>query len=961
MQLTPLVSEAQIYDITENYLQNARFDASFDYTIESTTNVRNSVKDISGWNKNTTASTSAVAATFQYGTQATISGKQVPSVGYDETADGGCLALWATTYKQLIYLQNVQLPAGNYQVVYAYYNFNDEATSGTSLFGWVPSEGDAQLSTLQAFEQGKWLTDTISFNLKETTRGAIQIGIKSDSGKSYAMIAIDFIKLLRDTPYGDIDITGEKPTVITDMRFARGATMAFGRMTASLTDGGTITESGFCYSENPEPTIDDFTTTTTLNNNGDIYWLKNLKPATKYFMRAYAKTSGRNIGYGDVIKFYTIPKGQISFSMRTSGDAHSERIKAAAQTAIDWWNNLTEMKGFSTSIGYNSGTPTAECSYGGWMSVGSNSSYQRAGTIMHEMLHGCGVIPWADTEWAKFDLRSGTSNAAGFTTGSGLWLGDRVTEVLRFWDNSTTSQLNGDYQHMWPYGINGASEDNGSDVLYIGTSLICQALGEDGLQHTNSLFAEPYYAFNQEDTVKYYIKNENLERGLYSAYLIPTKDGKLVWRDINMEEASANDSTAWYITFTPNNQYYQFRNAATGQYLTYASGLKMATRSSLSSNEDFHIMKGRVNVVSGNKKLRGYWIIHPTNSWTPPCMQANASGTISTATFNISNKATSQRWLIMTADEMAEFDKTALKAIRQKTADALKYIKALAQVPHSEIENGADQTFSEELTRIEQLLNTATNTSELLPLVDEANQAAYIFLSSVTPTDIEQPFDLTYLIQNPGMDSTDGWQGTPTLSYSCAEYYQSAFNFYQIVNQLPSGTYQCCMQGFQRPGTSADSYNSFNDGTNNVNAYLYAGNESQLIKHIAADAQSAMLGGKESSVGTNLYMPNDMHSASIYFAKNLYENKVVTSIDDTEHSLRIGLRCSSMPSYYWCIFDNFRLYFYGTISSEQLSGIIESKMENSTIQQTYFDLQGRRVTSPSRGLYIINGKKLVLK
>ena len=80
-----------------------------------------------------------------------------------------------------------------------------------------------------------------------------------------------------------------------------------------------------------------------------------------------------------------------------------------------------------------------------------------------------------------------------------------MTAVVRFLDNNTTGTLNGDYQHMWPYGINGANEDNGSDILYIGNSLICQALGEDGLQHTSKEFAQPYYALNQEDNIKYYI------------------------------------------------------------------------------------------------------------------------------------------------------------------------------------------------------------------------------------------------------------------------------------------------------------------------------------------------------------------------------------------------------------------------------------------------------------------------
>ena len=72
---------------------------------------------------------------------------------------------------------------------------------------------------------------------------------------------------------------------------------------------------------------------------------------------------------------------------------------------------------------------------------------------------------------------------------------------------------------MWPYGINGAHEDTGSEVLYIGNGLITQALGEDGLPPTGG-FATPAYVFEQEDHVKYYLKNEDETAGLYTSYLV---------------------------------------------------------------------------------------------------------------------------------------------------------------------------------------------------------------------------------------------------------------------------------------------------------------------------------------------------------------------------------------------------------------------------------------------------------
>ena len=1021
---------AQDNDVTPFYLNNSGFDSDFDYTIDDTGNVAQEILDVKGWTKNITANYT-ITGVYQIGTKKTFNGANIPSVGQDGTTNGGVLALSTGWEQSMLFYQEVELPAGNYALVSAFYNSGDKE-AGRSRVAWIPSGKQGALSGLTSFPIGRWFTDTIRFELTESTKGKIQIGFYANASQgsaNFAKLCLDFVKLLRDTPIGAADMdayknrlrdaiteanalygdgtgngavalqaaieaaeaviadadatkesvdqavdllakatdtylwanpTGSMPVVTTDPRFARGATMAFGRMSYSGVKANEVTEAGFCWSENAEPTINDERTTKCLSNNGNIYWLRDLKPATRYYMRPYVITKGRQVGYGDVIKVYTIPKGQITFNLRSSNDAAADaRIKAASETAINWWNNLTEMKGFAPNIGYESGTPTADCSYGGWMRVGSNQSYQRPGTIMHEMLHGCGVIPWADTEWSRFNLRSGTSNAAGYATGSGLWLGDRVTAVLRFWDNNTTSQLNGDYQHMWPYGINGASEDNGSDVLYIGNSLVCQALGEDGLQHTNSLFAEPYYSFNQEDDIKYYIKNEDAEHGLYTSLLIPQANGTLTWRAMTANEAAANDSCAWYITFTPSNQYYQLRNAATGQYMTtLSSAIRTAPRTAPTANENFHLMPGRVDV--GESGLRGYWIIHPTGNWTPSCLQAEANGSTSAAVFDIANAATTQRWLILSAEEIHSLSDNMLVEMKNHVSKKLEQVKALADVPHSEDEAGTDDAFDNALSDIGQRLNSAGSTTDLQNLLDELDKAAFDFLANATPTDMSQPFDLTYLITNPDMQSTDGWSDSPTINYSCAEYYEKTFDFNQTVKNLPAGTYQMHVQGFQRPGKAEECSSRV------TTANIYAGAKSARLAHITVDAQNSKLGGNESSVGGK-YFPNNMQAASIYFGKGLYENSLTTQVGMDGGQLKMGIRSTSMQSYYWCIFDNFRLFYFGSLTPNEVDGIITPIITYETAtKQGIYSLDGQKLRDKASqlrelpaGIYIINGKKVV--
>ena len=736
----------------------------------------------------------------------------------------------------------------------------------------------------------------------------------------------------------------QAPKVITDTRYVRGATMAFGRIkSATAESGSTISKRGFCLSEKPNPTVDDTVSTKQLTNNGTIYYFEGLKPATKYYMRAYATNNSGETGYGEVIKFYTIPKGNVTFTLRNSGDAATQnRIKTAAEKACEYYNNMT-----STSrrfnIGYAAGTQTADCNYQSepWMNVGPNQSYQKTGTIMHEMMHGMGLMNYS-TQWCQGNLRSGN--------GTGTWTGDRVTEALTFWENKATT-LNGDNVHMWPYGINGAHEDSGSTLLYLGNAMICQALGEDGLEHNETRHADPYYSLEQEDDVKYYLKNESPERGLYTSFLKPTSTGALKWVAMSAEEAAANDSTAWYITFTPDNQYYQFRNAATGQYLTYSNGIKTLTKTKLTANDNWHLMKGRVD-VNGQ---RGYWVIHPESNWTPHCLQANANGNTATAIFNIANTATTQRWLILTLDAVKACEKQAILLMKQEVEKILQQAKNLAEVPHTCTDSSIDEILQTTLESIEQRLASATSATELSTLAEETRKAINDFLSAgVTPVDT--PFDLTYMMENPTIDeNTSGWSTAATVNFGCGEFYEKNFDFSQTVKSLPAGTYAFCAQGFQRPGPYASS------ASVSVNATIYAGTSSEKLAHIKSDAQSKKVGVGDEKTMAGKFVPNNMQAASAYFKKGYYENQVIGSVSANGGSLKIGIKSTSMPSNYWVIFDNFRLYFYGGKTAEEITAIVPIQQPASTRPSTVYDMQGRKVVNPSKGIYIINGKKVIIK
>ena len=461
--------------------------------------------------------------------------------------------------------------------------------------------------------------------------------------------------------------------VKTNKVWLSGATHIYGRMTVSGITSSNIKEKGFCYSSvNQMPTVEDGTSKIYLSNQGEIYNISKLEPATVYYIRAYVKQTSGDVVYGDPVKAITRPKGGVTYNINDGFPSDAlTRVQSAAKEAIDLWNEYTGIHGLHITINYGAQTQTADCSYGGWMRIGPNASYQKTGTLLHEMLHAIGV--GTHGTWQNSFLRSNTT--------SGYWLGVRATRALRFLDNSTTVRLNGDGTHMWPYGVNGAHEDNGTQILYVGNSLLAEALGEDGLAPTSSQFATPAYVFEQDDQQKYYLKNEGY--GLGSKFLRVDKSGNLQWMAMSDEDATTNDSVAWNITFDPATCYYSLKNVATGKYLSYNStgtnGIKTKDVTELTDRERFHFLPSSVEVDEVGGEMRtGYWIAHVQNN-SAYCLTAQKTNATTSTSLKFSQEAGDQRWLILTADEAKELSQN----YRNGVADELNaQIKELNKILH---------------------------------------------------------------------------------------------------------------------------------------------------------------------------------------------------------------------------------------------------------------------------------------
>ena len=751
-------------------------------------------------------------------------------------------------------------------------------------------------------------------------------------------------------------------TVTTNKVWLSGATHIFGRMTVSGITSSSIKEQGFCYSStNKVPTIDDATCKTYLTNNGNIYNMSSLTPSTVYYIRAYVKKTGGTIVYGDPVKAITRPVGGVSYGIRDGfPDDALVRIKSASKQAIDLWNEYPGIQGVYVNFGYGADTPTADCSYGGWMRVGPNTGNQKTGTLLHEMLHAIGVGTIATWYGPNSFLRE---------TGSrGYWLGVRATRAVRFWDNSSTEKLNGDVTHMWPYGINGAHEDLGTDILYIGNSVLAEALGEDGLAPTSSQFAIPAYVFEQDDEQKYYLKNEGYSTA--SKFLRIDKNGNLQWIAMSAEEATANDSAAWNITFDPVTCYYSLKNVATGRYMSYKSsgalnGITTKVVSEVTAKERFHFLPSPVEVekVDG-KAVTGYWIGYVQNN-SVNCLLAQTSNSIKSATLNFSADASAQRWLVLTADESKKLENAYRETAAADFSALLTKAEALLEVPHQETVEGTDATFKETLDNMNTLVESGS-VDELTQAETDLLKAVRTFLEGGQATSADKPFDISFMIQNAGMDALDGWTGTPTLNYSCAEYYQSNVDFSQKLSSMPKGVYELKVQAFQRPGAIATVNTDYAAGSDKVDTYIYVGNTNnkQNICNIMADAQTKKLGvGTEVAAGTK-YVPDNMQASAKYFAEGFYEN-TVKATTKYKATLTVGIKGTNTLTKSWVIFDNFRLFYYG-LNDPATSGIREVQTDVRCKSTGVYTLGGQKINSSTdnlqllpKGIYIVNGKKVV--
>lgn len=435
--------------------------------------------------------------------------------------------------------------------------------------------------------------------------------------------------------------------------------------------GDNILEKGVCWSTKRNPTVVENRTTKSFSLNGTIIHVKNLEPGTVYYLRPYIISKTYEVAYGDEVKIVTHAKGTCrgTWDEGAPTEEANTRCRNAINETIEYFNQWTGIKGFTLSGHYGAQTPTADCSYGGWMRIGPNAGNQAIGTVIHETGHGVGV---------------GTSNRYKDTNlHNWKWYGREANDIYSFLENKEANPYTSDFcmvgdgTHAWgssatyDWFVNGADKDKHTEIQYIGGCCLLYGFFIDGLNptsaYTNGIAG---YTFNFDDSKRYYIMNKDTNRGLGDGILYNT-GSNLYWGPRLGTSEEVADDAAWILEYDPATSLYSFKNVATGKYLNHAdTSVGVKTVSKATSAEKFQLMPDRtdvtINTGESSVTTHGYWFTWGNGTQANRSMMASSYSTtlgygkVTASAFDFSDNATMQQWIIISEDELPLYNSKAV-------------------------------------------------------------------------------------------------------------------------------------------------------------------------------------------------------------------------------------------------------------------------------------------------------------
>ena len=221
--------------------------------------------------------------------------------------------------------------------------------------------------------------------------------------------------------------------------------------------------------------------------------------------------------------------------------------------------------------------------------------------------------------------------------------------------------------------------------------------------------------------------------------------------------------------------------------------------------------------------------------------------------------------------------------------------------------------------------------------------------------------DLTFLLKNPGFDEYgSGWSGTAfsAAGPDVAEFFNTTFDTYQVLRDMPAGTYRFLCQGFYRDGDYVVAYPARQNGTEQLRAVLYVNDAAQPFMSLFDESAPY-------TYSPYTYPDNVATAHRAFNIDGEYADNEVEYKQEQRGDLRLGIAKDEYQTHDWTCFDNFRLYFKAlpTAIREMTGTSVDGPVDVYTVSGVKVRsgvASGKAVDGLAEGIYIVGGRKVVV-
>lgn len=959
-------NEAGLTDLSEFFIINPHFSEGqaveggictygYDCATNGISTDNFSLLPVEGWTPNVTKSNGPAGGVFAVGSGAFLGGKDfvVPTAMSDDTTEGQLLGIVTCWSNSAFYKQDVTLPAGSYTISMSYYNAGGADAVEKNLIGFVANDGTEHLGETKSFPVGKWTTETLKFDLEGETSGYFTVGYKSTnvgSGKmphlfvdgfsliyvgtgiNASLLALNAMvsganKLLNEDFNVDLrkqleDAVDAGQALVSaqseDDEANKAATEAIkallGEVNASIaaykslnTFRDDVSAATIKYNEEEYPELN--VTLTNMLDEVDsalrsLDWTTSKIEETITSLNTIIK-EGVKKQWDAVIASGKVLAKDLDISILFDQMAYPYSTSAATNPTIEKWTKTGDGQ-FKTQFG------TAEI----WSGSAINSF--KVSSTLTELPVGKYTIS------TKAFFRN-ADNVTNFTN-----YNETNTPEARLFAGANTVGL--------------------TNVAALANDIE----GQTGWTSANGDETAPYVPNNQEAAYNIFNNDEYTSLIQKSVSTVVPQNGSLEF-GISAEGMEANAWTIWY-TFTVT---YNAPTASDVAGVLEALKIQAAT------------LQDEVKVVkAADEKIENAKRAHE-----------NA---------NMSSVEALMDVMAMYVEAIAYAEKSdSLYKVMVERYDI--YTELMSEV---ESEEPKYHALMEEIGSIYEEVGGIEDNEKLQEYIDAIKDkwAAFVQYPVLETSSLDDPGNITTAIYNYSfidpatqVAGLGGWTYTRdggneiktggSEENPAAEFYNNnSFNFYQTLKGLAEGYYQIRVQSFYRAGAAQANADSLTaERTYGQNVKLYAKTESgevaTSVKNILQreDEEGSLETGQSATGGETVvkyagedefYIPNDMTSFCEYTEIGIYWNEVKVHLNAGE-TLTLGLFKDTHIDNDWTIFNNFELYYLGNDEAPDAINAVEVNGEKASA--AIYNLAGQRVAKAVKGLYIMDGKKVVVK